>query len=395
MSLTVEQALRAYATMMNTLDASCLEPLLADDFHYASQWVFAEIESKKAYLEYIVPKMDAIRKSGSVVWAEMGSLEREFPGPCVVMAQDEKDNLVAVILATVEGGKIKRLDLCGAPSPHSASRTGDYPGLKKTKSSSEPQHMFWLEARAKKLEKELNASYDLKQKASRASAKVVLLHREAFSMVDDWIDHIELRRSAGANFAVWGNKYGENPMNGRRQWGEWERVKGLKSPMAIFKAIEDMAEFLSVDVEWVDAIPIIATIDWLTAAVIANRKGFDIPALPDVDDLLNQRSLRPFGRMTIGAIWGYEMHEFDLTLDQWIRVLKGEQWSAEKRYSYEGQRFTGDWSFDGLGSLSVGYDGGGQGWEGNLSGLDMIVGPVVDEVDLAKLALSAINPEKV
>jgi hypothetical protein len=78
--------------------------------------------------------------------------------------------------------------------------------------------MFWLEARAKKLEKELNASYDLKQKASRASAKVVLLHRETFSMVDDWIDHIELRRSAGANFAVWGNKYGENPMNGRRQW---------------------------------------------------------------------------------------------------------------------------------------------------------------------------------
>ena len=25
-------------------------------------------------------------------------------------------------------GKVKRLDLCGAPSPHSASRTGEYPG---------------------------------------------------------------------------------------------------------------------------------------------------------------------------------------------------------------------------------------------------------------------------
>ena len=66
MSLTKEQALRAYATMMNTLDVSCLAPLLADDFHYASQWVFAEIESKPAYLEYIVPKLDAIRKSGAV-----------------------------------------------------------------------------------------------------------------------------------------------------------------------------------------------------------------------------------------------------------------------------------------------------------------------------------------
>ena len=128
MILTEEQALRAYATMMNTLDASHLEPLLADDFHYASQWVFAEIESKSAYLEYIVPKLEAIRDSGSTVWAEMGWLEREFPGPCVIMSQDDGDNLLAVVLAAVEGGKIKRLGLCGAPSPHDARRTGEYPG---------------------------------------------------------------------------------------------------------------------------------------------------------------------------------------------------------------------------------------------------------------------------
>ena len=44
------------------------------------------------------------------------------------MAQGGKDNLLAVVLAKVEDGKIKRLDLCGVPSPHSARRTGDYPG---------------------------------------------------------------------------------------------------------------------------------------------------------------------------------------------------------------------------------------------------------------------------
>ena len=130
MSLTVEQAQRAYATMMNTLDASCLEPLLADDFHYASQWVL-EIDSKNAYLEYIVPKLEAIKKSGSVAWAEMGWLDREFPDPCVVMAQDDKDNLLAVVLAKVKDGKIMRLDLCGAPSPLLAKRTGNYPCVKK------------------------------------------------------------------------------------------------------------------------------------------------------------------------------------------------------------------------------------------------------------------------
>lgn len=128
MSLTAEEALRAYAAMMNTLDASHLEPFLADDFHYASQWVFAEIESRSAYLEYIVPKLDAIQKSGGAAWAEMGWLDHEFPGPCVVMAQGDKDNLLAVVLAKVEDGKIQRLDLCGAPSPHAARRTGEYPG---------------------------------------------------------------------------------------------------------------------------------------------------------------------------------------------------------------------------------------------------------------------------
>jgi hypothetical protein len=127
-SLTAEQALRAYATMKNTLDASQLEPLLADDFHYISQWVFAEIESKTAFLQYIVAKLDAIRKSGVTAWAEIASLDRACPGPCVVLAQGDKDNLIAVVLAKVEAGKIKRLALCGAPSPHSARRTGDYPG---------------------------------------------------------------------------------------------------------------------------------------------------------------------------------------------------------------------------------------------------------------------------
>lgn len=129
MSFAEEQALRAYATMMNTLDASPLEPLLADDFHYASRWVLAEIESKTAYMEYIVQKLEAIRKSGATVWAEMGSLDRGLPGPCVVMAQGEKDNVVALVLAKVEDGKLKRLDLCEVPSPRSARRTGDYPGM--------------------------------------------------------------------------------------------------------------------------------------------------------------------------------------------------------------------------------------------------------------------------
>ena len=102
--------------MINTGDIRRLEPLLADDFHYSSQWVFAEIESKAEHIKYVKLKLDTVKASGQRAWAEIGYLDREFPGPCVVLAQGEPDNLVALVLAKVEAGRIKRLDLCGAPS---------------------------------------------------------------------------------------------------------------------------------------------------------------------------------------------------------------------------------------------------------------------------------------
>jgi len=125
--LTAEHALRAYAAMMNTLDASKIEHLLADAFHYASHFVFGEIESKAEYLGYVTEKLKTIQFLGSKVWAEMGTLIHELPGPCVVVAQGEKDELVAVVIATVKEDRISRLDFCMVPTPESAIRSGDYP----------------------------------------------------------------------------------------------------------------------------------------------------------------------------------------------------------------------------------------------------------------------------
>ena len=125
--LEVETALRAYAAMMNTLESSKLEPLLAENFHYASQMVFSEIESRQEYMAYIQPKLEAVRSSGNSVWAEMGSLETGFPGPCVILAQGDKENLVALVLAEVEGDFITRIDMCIVPTPQSAVRSGEYP----------------------------------------------------------------------------------------------------------------------------------------------------------------------------------------------------------------------------------------------------------------------------
>ena len=125
--LGVEDALRAYARMMNRLSLDELEPLLADDFHYSSQWVTAEITSKQEFLEYMGPKLVTIRQAGNRVWAEMARLPSYPKGPCLVMAQGSEDNLIATLLVQVSAGRIKRADLCMIPDPRSAVRTGEYP----------------------------------------------------------------------------------------------------------------------------------------------------------------------------------------------------------------------------------------------------------------------------
>ena len=107
--LTKMDALRAYARMMYHLSADHLEPFLADDFHYASQWVLDEITSKQGYLDYIRPKLKTIIRTNSKVWAEIGELTTYPGGPCLVMAQGDKGNLIATVLAEVSNGKIKRI----------------------------------------------------------------------------------------------------------------------------------------------------------------------------------------------------------------------------------------------------------------------------------------------
>ena len=120
-------ALTAYAKMMNTYTTEYLAPLLAEDFHYASQWVFEEITSKKDYLDYITPKLLAVKNSDNKVFAEMAWLGAVGDNPCVLIAQGKKDNLVATILVEVENNSIQRIDMCSVPTPESAIRTGVYP----------------------------------------------------------------------------------------------------------------------------------------------------------------------------------------------------------------------------------------------------------------------------
>lgn len=126
--LTEEKALRAYATMVNTGSTHAFETLLADNFVYESQRVFAPLTSKQEFIEYIRPKLRTVERSGRKAFAEMGILSPDGQRqPCVVLAQDHTDNLIALVVAKVSEDKIERIDLCIVPPPDSAQRSGEYP----------------------------------------------------------------------------------------------------------------------------------------------------------------------------------------------------------------------------------------------------------------------------
>ena len=130
-----------YAKTWNTLNPAIIEPYLADDVVYESQVVFSALVGKEAVFDYLQGKMQTIKQTRykSDVFAEIGFcgsqdgnkiqvLSASDFRPCVLMAQGNPDEVIALVLLETEAGKIKRIDICTeVPHPSTATRTGEYP----------------------------------------------------------------------------------------------------------------------------------------------------------------------------------------------------------------------------------------------------------------------------
>jgi hypothetical protein len=125
--LTTKDALIAYAKMMNTLDSSEFELLLADDFSFESQAVLTPLIGKKSFIDYIRPKLATVKKANATVYAELGELSAYGQTDCVVLAQNDQNNIGAIVYAKVKDGQIVRIDMCTVPNPKTAKRSGFYP----------------------------------------------------------------------------------------------------------------------------------------------------------------------------------------------------------------------------------------------------------------------------
>jgi len=129
MLLTPGEARYAYASMIDTLDVSWINTLLAEDFIYVAPFLaFPEkkISSRQLYLDFITAELDAIRAIPCrTLWATLGSIMRSsWADPCVILSWGELENYVAVATLQTVGEKITRIDLRELPDPQQVRPSG-------------------------------------------------------------------------------------------------------------------------------------------------------------------------------------------------------------------------------------------------------------------------------
>lgn len=123
-SLAEMIACNLLAHAYNTLNASFMDNILANDLLYTSQWVLDEMHGKQAFLDYLTEKFHSIEKAESSIYAELATYRGQH---CLVIAQGSKDNPVATMLVKSKQGKISEICMCEVPHFSECDRFFIYP----------------------------------------------------------------------------------------------------------------------------------------------------------------------------------------------------------------------------------------------------------------------------
>ena len=83
------------------------------DFRYSSFWVFSEITSAKEYVEYIIEKIQTLKKINSVIKTKMMRIQGSGK-PCLILEQGPNMEPACLTVERSANGLIARMDM--APS---------------------------------------------------------------------------------------------------------------------------------------------------------------------------------------------------------------------------------------------------------------------------------------
>lgn len=106
------QLLNKLADTYTKYDASIIEEYLAEDFHYASMWVFDEITSKEAYLNYLRGKLQTMKNNGVLHKFEIIQGSRGYG--LLVTYPPSNDDGYGFVIQLNDNNKIARIDMTAA-----------------------------------------------------------------------------------------------------------------------------------------------------------------------------------------------------------------------------------------------------------------------------------------
>ncbi len=108
----------------NNLNSSTFEVLASDDISYESQWVLNSIYGKAEIFNYLNQKFETIKNSETKLFAELAYFGED---PCIILAQDTKENKVATVLIDIANEQIGKMTICEVPNWRDAKKTNQYP----------------------------------------------------------------------------------------------------------------------------------------------------------------------------------------------------------------------------------------------------------------------------
>lgn len=88
------------------LDATLIEPLLANSLHYYSWWALVELNSKEEYLKYIRERFLAYKRSGTHPIVKIGINKNDGEYAVALQLGDDVPTLIRI---KEENGKIKEM----------------------------------------------------------------------------------------------------------------------------------------------------------------------------------------------------------------------------------------------------------------------------------------------
>ena len=104
------QLLNKLAEAYTKYDATIIENYLSDDVHYASMWVFGELESKEEYMDYLRGKLQTMKNNYVVHEFEIVQGQRGL-GLLVTNAKSPEGGGLGFVIQLNEDNKISRIDM--------------------------------------------------------------------------------------------------------------------------------------------------------------------------------------------------------------------------------------------------------------------------------------------